>query len=77
MTFKREVDDALKEAYMSGQLYGLKIAQEFILRRSLNLQRSGNEPHSELFWNLAEDIKKLKADPISFSSDGDKKSDLA
>ncbi len=77
MTFDREIDDALKEAHMGGQRCGLKIAQEFILRRSLNLQQSGRTSQSDLFRELAEDIKKLKVEPISFSSDGDEKSDLA
>lgn len=77
MTFEREIDDALKEAHMAGQRYGLKIAQEFILRRSLNLQQSGRKSQSALFRELVEDLKKLTADPASFSSDGDKNSDLA
>ena len=77
MTFEREVDEALERAHMSGQRYGLKSAQEFILRRSLNLQQSGRTNQSALFRALVEDLKKLTADPVSFASDGDKKSDLA
>ena len=77
MTLKDDLDGALKDTHMAGQRYGLKLAQEFILRRSLNLQASGRESQSALFRELVEDIKKLTADPASFSSDGDKNSDLA